>query len=66
MRAVAAGWHVGDPQEGPERVIVERIGGKEVLMLVIASSSPEVTDLLGLDLLVARKRRAVKGRSGDL
>lgn len=66
MRRVAARRHISDPQEGSEGVIIKRVRGKEVLVLVVTSTSPEVADLLRLDLLVPCERRALEGRSGDL
>ena len=66
MRAVATRWHISDPQKSPERGVVERIRGKEILMIVVPGSSPEVADLLRLELLVADKRGALKWRSRNL
>jgi hypothetical protein len=66
VRAIAAGWYVGDPQKGSKCRVVERVRSEEILVVVVTRGSPEVTNLLGLDLLVANKWGALKRRSGDL
>lgn len=63
VRAVATGRNIGNPEKGTECIIVKGVGGKEVLVLVVTSTSPEISDLLRLDVLVARKWRRGKGRS---
>lgn len=45
--------------------IVKTGGNEEVLVFVISSSGPEVSNLLGLDVLHL-KGRAIKRRSGNL
>ena len=54
--AVAAGRNISDPQQSPESVIVQTVGSQEVLVLVISSASPEVADLLGLDVAASERR----------
>jgi hypothetical protein len=66
MRAVTAGWYIGDPQKSSKRRVVERVRSEEILVVVVTRGSPEVTNLLGLELLVANKRGTIKRRSGDL
>ena len=45
--------------------LVKRDSGEEVLVMIVASTSPEVTNLLRLDVLDL-KRRALQRRSGRL
>jgi hypothetical protein len=66
MRRVAARGYIGDGNQGAEGIIIERVGGKKVLVLVVTSRSPEVSNLLGTDLRVDLMRRALQWRSGDL
>lgn len=66
MGAVATRRDISDPQKSPEGVVVERVSRKEVFVIVVPGSSPEVTDLLGLDFLITGKGRAIKRRSGNL
>jgi hypothetical protein len=65
VRVVAAGGHIGDPEEGTKGIIVQTVGGKEVLVLLITGTSPEVTNLLGLDV-AGLEGGAVEGSSRDL
>lgn len=66
MWRVAARRHISDGNQGAERIIIKRVRGKKVLVLVVTSGSPEVTNLLGLDASVDRMRRASQRRSRDL
>jgi hypothetical protein len=61
MRRVATGRHIRDCNQCTERIVIQGIGGEEVLVLVVTSSSPEVADLLGPDLRVDLMWRAVQG-----
>jgi hypothetical protein len=65
VRVIATGGHIGDPEQSAKGVIVQTVGGKEVLVLLVTGTSPEVTNLLGLDV-TGSERRAVQSSSGDL
>jgi hypothetical protein len=58
--------HISDGNQGAKSVIVERVRGKKVLVLVVTSRSPEVSDLLGAKLRINLMRWAFQWRSGDL
>jgi hypothetical protein len=66
MRGIAAGWNIGDCNQRTKSIVIERVGGKEVLVLVVTSSGPEVPDFLRADLRVYRVRRALQWRSRNL
>jgi hypothetical protein len=65
VRVVAAGGNIGDPEEGTKGIIVQTVGGKEVLVLLVTGTSPEVANLLGLDV-AGLEGRAIKGSGGNL
>lgn len=65
VRVVATGGLIGDPEQGSKGVIVQTVGGKEVLVLLVTGTSPEVTNLLRLDV-TGSKGGAVHSSSGDL
>jgi hypothetical protein len=65
VRIVTTGGHISHPQKGTESIIVQAISGKEVLVELVTRASPEVTNLLGLDVTWS-ERRALQWRSGDL
>ena len=60
MGAVATRRNVRNPKKCAKGIIIEGVGGKEVFVLVVARSRPEVSDLLRLDLLVAFEGRAIQ------
>lgn len=66
MGRVTAGWHISDSDESTKSIIIKRVGGQEILVLVVSSRGPEVTDLLGFDASVDLVWRASKGRSRNL
>ena len=66
VRRVATRRHISDGDQRSEGVIVKRVSGKEVLVLVVTSRSPEVSDLLGADLGVDLMRGTRQWRSRDL
>jgi hypothetical protein len=63
---VATRGHIGDGNQSAEGLVVERVRGKEVLVLVVTSRSPKVSDLLGAKLRVDLVRWALQWRSWDL
>ena len=65
VRVVATGGHISDVDQGAEGVIVQTVGGKEILVLLVTGTSPEVTNLLGLEV-TGSEGRAVHSSSGDL
>ena len=50
MWAVSTGWNIDEPNEFTEGVIIKRVDGQEIRMNVVASSGPEVPNLLWLDV----------------
>jgi hypothetical protein len=59
VRRVAARGYIGDGNQGAEGIIVKRVGGKKILVLVVTSRSPEVSNLFRADLRVDLMRRAL-------
>jgi hypothetical protein len=66
VRAVAAARHIGNRNERPKGGIIEGVRSEEILVLVVASRSPEVADLLGTDLRIDSMRWAGQWGSGKL
>lgn len=66
MRRVTARWHISDSNQSTECIVIKGVSGKEILVLVVPSRSPEVTDLLGLELGVDLMGWAVKSGSRNL
>lgn len=65
VRVVATGGHIRDVDQGAKGVIVQTVGGKEVLVLLVTGTSPEVPNLLGLEV-TGSEGGAVHSGSGDL
>ena len=65
MGIITAGWYISHPQKGSESIIVQAVCGQEVLVELVTGASPEVTNLLGLDITWS-KRRTFQWRSGNL
>jgi hypothetical protein len=52
MRAVATAWHTGDRNERTKGSVIQRVPCEKVLVLIVASRSPGVADLLEADLRI--------------
>ena len=46
VRGITAAWNIGDPEQGPESIIIERVRCKEILVFVVTGRSPEISNLL--------------------
>lgn len=67
MWRVTAGWHISDGNELAKCVVIKRVSCKEVLVLIIASSCPEVSYFLGPEARVKSiVWRTIQCRCGDL
>lgn len=66
MRRVSARRHISDGDQRTKGVVIQRVGGKEVLVLVVTGRSPKVPNLLGTDLRVDRVRWALQRRGRHL
>jgi hypothetical protein len=50
MRAVTRRGHINYSEERAKGIVIQTVGSQEVFVLVITCTSPEVSDLLWLDL----------------
>jgi len=57
MRAVPAGWDIGQPDELSESVVVKTVGSEEIRVLIVARGSPEVSQFLWLQVTPIPGRR---------
>lgn len=57
MRAIATTRHIRHIDQRPKGIVIKTVCGEEIFMLVIARASPEVADLLRLDV-AGREGRA--------